>query len=476
MQPVVWPTPKIDSTDLSPYRQAMRPEFATDVDAVAEAGASRYFINVTVDLQDNNPRLFGVERVLYTNTETEPLSEIYFRLYPNMVGYGGNMQISAALVDDEIVTPQPEAENSAVRIPLPASLPPGAQADVSLFFEVDIPTHNSAGYNIFSFTNNTAALAGFYPTVAVYDEGGWDLTVPPPYGDATYLDVSLYQVTATVPEEMVVAATGNQLGVIANADGTKTVQLASGPMRDFYIAMRPDYRVVSDTVDGIIINSYYPAGLDKGGQMALQYAIDSLRVFNEAFGAYPYAEFDVAATPTTAGGVEYPGIVVAAETLYTSEGGFFQHVIGHEVAHQWWYGLVGNHQILEPWLDEALTNYSTAIYWEATEGQNSANHIVDTFFAGPYERVKRSGNDRTILGDVGSFTQGEYVDIVYSKGPLFFHALRREVGDDVYFGIMQTYFAKNKYKLATADDLIAVIKEFAGQTTNPLIETWLETP
>jgi hypothetical protein len=31
----------------------------------------------------------------------------------------------------------------------------------------------------------------------------------------------------------------------------------------------------------------------------------------------------------------------------------YQYTLAHEVAHQWWYGLVGNHSVYEPWLDEA---------------------------------------------------------------------------------------------------------------------------
>lgn len=469
-------TPAAKFDDLSTQRQAMRPEFAGDVDLVATAGVSRYVMDVTLDLNEESPRLFGVERVLYTNTESEPLNEVVFRLYPNLPGFGGQMTVDTVLVNGQLAATSLDANNTALRVPLSEPLFPNQQADLSLFFEAEIPLQTEAGYNIFSFTDHTAALASFYPVIAVFDEQGWDVSVPPPYGDATYLDVSLYDVTATVPAEMVVVASGSQLESLDNPDGTKTLRFASGPVRDFYIAMRPDYGVVTDVVDGITVNSYYPPGQDKGGRLALQYAVDSLRVFNERFGPYPYAEFDVAATPTTAGGVEYPGVIVAAEGLYEGEGGFFQHVVGHEVAHQWWYGLVGNNQVLEPWLDEALTNYSAALYWEATAGQPGADYIINTLFNGPYQRAKNTGNDRAVIGAVESFTPGQYGDIVYGKGPLFFYALRQEVGDDVYFEIMQTYLSQHKYQLVTANDLINTIETVTGRGAQPLIETWLDSP
>jgi hypothetical protein len=468
-------TPDVDFADLSPYRQAMLPDFATDVDTVAAGGASHYYIDLTSDPENfngNDDLLFnGVERIRYTNTEAESLSEIYFRLYPNF--YGGRLEIETVVVDGQLVAPLLEAANSALRVPLSEALSPGSRVDISLFYTITVPANSQQGYNIFSYSNQTAALATFYPVIAVYDDDGWNVDVPVPYGDATYLDVSLYQVRLTVPENMVVTASGSLLARSSEQAGSKTVWLTSGPMRDFYLAMRKDYQVLSEVVDGTLVNSYYPPGLEAGAQLTLRYAADALRIFNQRFGPYPYAEFDVVATPTTAGGVEYPGIVAIAENLYGQTGGFFRHATAHEVAHQWWYALVGNDQVNEPWLDESLTNYSATIYWEEIEGPETAARIIDGFFLGPYERAKRQGNDRAVIGPVSDFTVGEYSAFVYGKGPLFFRALRQEVGDEIYFKIMQTYYAEHKYKIATADSLIKTIEQVSGRDVAALVEAWL---
>lgn len=472
-------TPDVDFADLSPYRQAMLAEFAADVDTVAAAGASQYYLQVTLEpasfTNSDGLQLSGTERIRYTNTEDVPLSEIYFRLYPNLPGYGGQMDVDTIVVDNRLAEGVPEADNSALRVPLPAPLLPGQVADITLFYQATVPTQIQQGFNIFVYRNNTAALAGFYPAIAVYDDEGWNVDIPPIYGDATYLDTSLYRVQLTVPQKMVVAASGSVLGSESNKNGAKTLRLASGPMRDFYLAMREDYQVDTQVVDGVTVNSYYPPRLEAGGQLALRYAADSLRVFNQYFGPYPYTEFDVVATPTTAGGVEYPGIVVIAEQLYGQEGGFFQHATVHEVAHQWWYGLVGNDQVDEPWLDESLTNYSTIIYWEEIEGEQSAKFILDSLFFGPYEQAKNMGEDRGVIGPVSEFNRSEYSTFVYGKGPLFFHALRQEVGDETYFEIMQTYYAGYKYKVAGADDLFGVIERVSGTNIEPLFETWLQS-
>jgi hypothetical protein len=479
----IMPVLESDFENLTLQRQAMRLDFADDVEVVARGGASRYYLEVSLDPDsfnnENGLNLSGVERIRYTNTEDVSLSEIYLHLYPNLPGYGGQMTVEKVVVNDQLVEPDLEADNSALRVSLAQPLLPGEIADLSLTYNAVIPRQTLFGYNIFVYEDNTVALAGFYPAIAVYDDQGWDTEVPPPYGDATYLDVSLYQVHLTVPEQMVVATSGSlvdrgsTVDRASNNGDTKTLSLVSGPMRDFYIVMRDDYQVSREIVDNVVVNSYYPPHLEAGGKLVLRYAADSLRVFNDRFGQYPYAEFDIVATPTTAGGVEYPGIVVINQEIYSYEGGFFQLTVSHEVAHQWWYGAVGNDQIDEPWLDESLTNYSTVLYWEEIEGVEAANEIVEAFFVGPYEEAKENGQDRAVVGPVEDFSEREYGIFVYGKGPLFFNALRQEVGDEIYFKIMRTYYSEYKYNIARGDDLLEVIERVSGQDVDPLFEKWM---
>ena len=99
---------------------------------------------------------------------------------------------------------------------------------------------------------------------------------------------------------------------------------------------------------------------------------------------------------------------------------------------------------------------------------------MDMVFFGPYEQVKKQGHDRAVIGRVADFSEGDYGAIVYGKGPLFFNALRREVGDETYFKIMQTYFSAYKYKIAQPNNLFDIIEQVSGRNVEPLVETWLE--
>ena len=462
--------PVVDLEDTSLYQPALKPEFAADVNVVPDA--PRYFIQVTLD-PDDPFALTGVERVRYTNTEDVPLDAVYFRLYPNLPGYGGSMTIDQVALGGEPVETTLEAGDSALRVQLDLPLPPGAVAELTLWFRETLPVDTSAGYGLYAYADDVYALAGFYPTIPVYDDEGWNVEVAPPYGDATFTDAAFYQLYLTVPDDLTVVTSGSTLEISENDDGTRTWVAVGGPMRDFYVAMSADYQVVSEEVDGTRVNSYYRSVQDEGGELALRYATDALRVFNQRFGAYPYTELDVVATPTRAGGIEYPGAIVIAQALYGQEGGFFELATAHEVAHQWWYGLVGSDQLDEPWLDESLTNYTTILYYEETAGSSRADRVKQGVFEEPYRIAQEEERDRGVAGPVASFDERDYGDIVYGKGPLFFDALRTELGDEAFFAALRAYLEAHRYGVAYPEDLIVALEETSGQQIDDLYRFWI---
>ena len=472
LSPIALETPEVDLQDLSLYQASLRSEFTGDVSTIT--GATRYLIQVTLH-PGEPPTLTGLERVRYTNTEPVPLDVLVFRLYPNLPGYGGAMTVGDVVVDGTAVETALMKQGSALQVPLEPALAPGMSVEVTLPFSTTVPTDRSAGYDVFSFIDDVYALAGFYPTIPVFDDEGWNVEIPALYGDVTFTDVALYQVQLTVPADLRVVTSGSVVATAEHDDGTRTLLAVGGPIRDFYIAMSADYQVISQQVDGTRVNSYYLPGQEEGGAEALRYASESLHLFSQEFGAYPYTELDVVATPTSAGGIEYPGVIAIASSFYGDpDYYYFGVVVTHEMAHQWWYGLVGSDQLDEPWMDEALTNYSMYLYYEGTAGRDQANVIKEKVFKEPYRTAQREFRDREVGGPVSSFSQEDYVTIVYGKGPLFFDAVRAQVGDAAFFAALQTYLARHRYRVAYPEDLIAAFEDASGQQIDDLYRSWIE--
>lgn len=459
------------ASPLSPpnLAQALRPEFVTDLGLFPDA--TRYEIELTVDLGATT--VTGHERVSYTNTEDAPLDTLYLRLFPNTPGYSGAMTTTNILLDERPTVPLVELGGSALCLPLDPPLEPGARLDLVLDFTLALPTRADQGYRQLGYYNGVLALANAYPLIPVYDDEGWNVELAPPYGDAVYSETSFYTVRVTAPTRMTLTTSGTCTAPTLNPDGSSTWTCVAGPMRDFNAVLGPDYQVESRLVEGITVNSVFYSGHPQGGERALDWAAEAVHLFSTRFGPYPFAELDVVETPTRAGGIEYPGLVVINDAYYETLSERMEWVVVHEVAHQWWYSLVGNDQVDEPWLDEALTQYSTLLYFEDRYGTEVAADLLEYVFQRPYEGLVEAGRDAPVGLPVAAYSEEDYGTVVYRKGPLYFHALRQEVGDEDFWRILRTYFVRNRYGIATPKDWLAAVELVTGDEHRTLYEQWI---
>jgi aminopeptidase N len=148
----------------------------------------------------------------------------------------------------------------------------------------------------------------------------------------------------------------------------------------------------------------------------------------------------------------------------------------HEVAHQWWYSLVGNDQLDEPWLDEALTEYTSLLYFEQRYGKKVAQSIVESVFQEPYEGLLHDGQDMPVGLPVAAYSRDLYGAVVYRKGALFFLEMRQLVGNKVFYKILRTYFEQYRYGVAYPQDLMAVAEQVSRKNLDPLYEKWILGP
>ena len=471
--PPLFPTPVVDLTDYAVYRQTLLGEFADDAARLPDA--PHYFIQVRL-LAGEVPALDGVQRIRITNQEQTSLNELYFWLYPNLPAYEGAAEVKRALVDGKVVEVEHLLDGSAVRIPLAAGLSVGGTTDVTLWFTATLPTQvaaGTAGAGLYGFVSGVYDLAGFYPTLAVYDHTGWNLDATASFGDSLFADIGFYQVELTVPSTLSVVASGSTLAQQATDDGMTMWRIAAGPVRSFYAAVTDRWLVISEDVDGILVNAHYPDGGLSSAQTAIDFSTNSLRVFSSLFGPYPYRELDVVPLPTTAFGMEYAGLLALAASFYTEAGGAFSIAAPHEVAHQWFFNLIGNDQPDEPWLDESLANYAVYLYYEAVDWPQMQNAVMENVFRYRYNAAQNLGIDKPVGGAVVEFDQSNYINIIYSKGPLFFHAVRERIGDAAFFAALLDYAESHRYGIAYADDLFDAFRRHSDTSIDDLIAFWI---
>ncbi|MGC8836823.1 MAG: M1 family metallopeptidase [Anaerolineae bacterium] len=447
---------------------ALLPSFQGDLDLLGQA--TRYAITAT--LVEDERVILGQASIWYTNTESVPLDMLVLRLYPNLMGPGAGLHLASVEVDGHAVQPELRQEGSVARLPLPSPLSPGQGLALTFSFRTEVSSEPSRGYGAFGVHQGTWTLAGFYPLVAVYDETGWNEEIPPEHGDMVYSDMAFYRVVWEAPEGYILASTGSVVDE-AGREGRHVWTLVSGPAREFNLALSRDYQIVTeDDPSGTRLRSFYFPGHAAMGQAVLDYARQAFRLYGDLFGPYPYRELDLAEAEIGAAGIEYPGLILAAEALYAREDPFTEFVVAHEMAHQWWYNLVGNDQVDEPWLDEALANYSTVLYYEHVHGPEEAKGILEAFRQ-RYENLVREGRDAAVAQPSGAFPRADYGVIVYQKGALFLDALRTAVGDEAFLAVLRHYAAQYRYRIARGQDFLRVAEGLAGRDLAPLYHEWL---
>jgi aminopeptidase N len=470
-QPTATPAPLPAWEDPSTYRVAMVPSAADDVKHIEMP--TFYHIQARLDLSEATPRIHAVQTTRYTNKASVPLDAIYFRVFANKPSYGSELTFRTVTVADKQAKLDYQAERTAVGVALAEPLPSGQSVEVQMEYDVTVPVSNTRGYGTFNDQDGVLLLSNFSPMVAVYEPSGWNLALAPDYGDPVYAETSFYDVEFTASQGMAVIASGSTTAKRDNDDGTTTWTLLSGPMRDMMLVVSDRFESSSYAVGYIRVNSYYLPQDKQSGEAILGYCREGLRAYQEDFGPYPFAEFDVVEAPIYSGGMEYPGLIMVANQHYQVGGEYLEFVTAHEVAHQWWYSLVGNDQVMVPWLDESLANFSVVYYYEYVYGADRAGMVFQNYVASRYYRAKEEGRDGIVNQPVEAFGPEQYGAIVYGKGAVFFHELRAKLGDDLFLDVLRAYLQDRQYKLATPDDFLRVADQVSGQELDDFYAQWI---
>ena len=436
-------------------------------------GAPVYHLDLQIEA--GNSVINGRQELLYTNQEAVPLHDLYFHLFPNLLG--GSIEISRTLINGEEVIPEYQSFNSEMHLPLAGSLQPGEQVVVQFEFVTTVPRESGRNYGVFAYVEDILALAHFYPQVAVYDDHGWNIELPAEGGDVTYADVGFYVVRVAAPADLVMAAGGREVTREETAD-TQIITYAGGPMRDFYLAASNRYEVTSQTIGEVTVNSYVPPEFAQGSAAAIGYAVNAIESFSSRFAPYPFTELDIVTTPTLALGIEYPGIIANRLAIYgpgNSASGLPNQVLlesttVHEVGHQWFYSVVGNDQLDEPWLDESLTQYVTYLYYVDQYGEAGAQGFYDSL-NGRWSRVE---NATIPIGmPVADYNGAEYSAIVYGRGPIFFAELASLMGQENFHAFLRDYTNVHKWGIATTESLKQMAEAHCNCSLTQLFDEWV---
>jgi hypothetical protein len=379
----------------------------------------------------------GHESVTFTNGAPTALPEVYLRLWDNAHGSCPTTPITVTNVSGG--TPSALSVNcTALKITLPAPLAQGQSATIGFDLGIVVPS----GADRFGHDGAYNMIGNALPVLAVRDGAGWHLDPYTNNGESFYAVISDFDVTLTHPTSLLTPATGTSTETVS---GSNTITHATAAnVREFAWAAGPFSKISGTSAKGFKVNVYGTSGISSGSASSmLTLAKDALDVHSGRFGDYPYQEMDVVLDNNFwFGGMEYPGFVLDLVSNVA---------LPHELAHQWFYGIVGNDEYNSPWLDESFTDYATDLYRGVTGSgcgitwQSSAEKLSNSM----------------AYWDAHS---SRYSTVVYNYGKCTLHDLRRLIGDTAMANLLKSYAQSHWYGVSTTADFKAAAQAAAGST------------
>ena len=376
-------------------------------------------------------------------------------------------------------------DRTVMVVDLPRPVSPGETVRVELTWTARVPrTFDRTG-----FRGDFYFLAHWFPKIAVFEEEGWNchqFQVRTEF----YSDYGVYDVSLTLPSEYVLGATGREVGVADNGDGTTTHRYRQEDVHEFAWTASPDYLVREARFEepGLPpIDMRLLIQPEHLGQAERHFEATraALKHYGTWYGAYPYGHITIVdpAFGSGAGGMEYPTFFTCGTRLFNPFGGDSpESVTVHEAGHQFWYGMVGNNEFEHAWLDEGLNSFSddrtldaafgprlfTRRYLETPDESSGFIPVLFPDIEVPRRGLAMESYRPSADSDVMRSPSYRYFvvtayDITYSKTALWLTTLERHLGWETLQGILSTFFERSRFRHPTPQEFFDIAEEVSGQ-------------
>ena len=538
-QPVISP-PSRDSLrslgDMSPFRRLELPTPNTIRTGTGAPGPDYwqqrvdYVIRASLDTAAQ--RVTGEERITYVNNSPDTLRYLWLQLDQNLFNStsrgsriydqesrfgtrGAEGGVTLTKVAQPALPPvrgragQPAGRlkylvnGTLMKVDLARPLPPrGRQVlDIAWAFPFG-PNSNRMGIELID-GSYVYEVAQWYPRLAVYDDvRGWNTEQYLGQGEF-YLEYGSFDVSLTVPANMLVAATGtlqNPTQVLTatqrtrlarargsdstvvirgmdeiadpasrppSASGTLTWRFTADSVRDFaWAAARHFVWDAARASDGkTLAMSFYPPSAEPVWNQSTQY----IRFAIENYSSwYPYPYPVAINVNGIEGGMEYPMIVFCHNR--TDPAALFS-VTDHEIGHTWFPMIVGNNERLHAWLDEGTNTFMNYYNWNK-KYPGKYNRRGDP---GLYIPLAVSGKEESIMTPADRI-RGSLSVTAYTKPGLGLILLRdRIVGAERFDPAFRQFIDRWAYKHPTPADFFRSMEDGVGEDLSWFWRSWFYT-
>lgn len=284
-------------------------------------------------------------------------------------------------------------------------------------------------------------------------------------------DKARYTLRVTVPKPFEVAANGLLTASIDLGEANTFIWEAHDPMASYLVTINiADFNLETmEGPGGVPIRNYYAVGLPEGIHIPFKWQSEMMALFNDRFGPYPFEVYGSVVVKTEIGtALEAQTLsIFGSDMIDINDLHDSQAIVAHELAHQWFGNSVSLADWRDIWLNESFATYAEGLWIEHTDGRAA----LDEWVKNAYASAQKNREHMFPPGEPPAdhlFNSG-----VYSWGALGLHALRLEIGDDLFFQTLQTYYLRHKNGNVRTEDFIHVAEEISGHELGVFFESWL---
>lgn len=294
-------------------------------------------------------------------------------------------------------------------------------------------------------------------------------------------------VNLDVPDDLVAVSNGRLAQRSSEGDREIFRWFHGYPIPTYSITLNIAPYVVTETPLGLVglldpvpFNTFVLPENEEKAKLQFREVRQMLKIFSEVFGPYPFPQSKFALVETSFWGMEHSTAVAYGSSYpawceandesdpYASRNRFFDYILVHESAHEWWGNAVSSKDWGDFWIQEGFATYAEGVYVERTKGRSEA----DRFFESQRRSIgKRS---RVYSGkDLESAREG-YSPSIYTKGAWVLNTLRHYVDNDqLWWATIRTFYENYRYGSASTRDFLRTLNRTTGEDWNRFFDEWI---